>query len=184
MSYIKLPKRTLVSVKSRKTIISPQPYLIYKQTMSKILYKLPLALTLLSASVLYSGPTFAELGGAVSKEAVLIQTQSPVVATEQHLNVYLIKAPSGTQIKEYTNADNVVVAVTWQGPSLPNLKELLGVHFDTFVNRPTPIATNHRSAELRTDDLVVQSHGQMRNFAGRAYLPKLLPAGLNLDQIN
>lgn len=138
-----------------------------------------------SASIffLHLPAAYAELGGAVSKEAVLIQGQSSVVATEPQLNIYQVKATSGTLIKEYTNANNVVVAVSWQGPTLPNLKELLGSNFDTFVNRPTTHATSHRSAELITDDLVVQSHGQMRNFAGRAYLPKLLPAGFSADQI-
>jgi len=133
---------------------------------------------------LYASPSHAELGGAVEKEAVLVQEQSSVVATEQRLTVYQIKAPSGTLIKEYTNANNVVVGVTWQGPTLPNLKQLLGTHFDTFVNRPIMPGAGHRSAELRTDELVVQSHGQMRSFSGRAYLPKLLPAGFNVDQIN
>lgn len=152
--------------------------------MPKILYKFSLTLTLASTCLLHSSPTFAELGSSVNKDAVLIQSQSSVVATEQRLNVYQITAASGTRIKEYTNTENVVVAVSWQGPSLPNLKQLLGEYFETFANRPTTPASNHRSAELHTDDLVVQSHGQMRNFSGRAYLPKLLPSGFKLDQIN
>ncbi|PRC92061.1 hypothetical protein S2091_3196 [Solimicrobium silvestre] len=131
-----------------------------------------------------AAPSFAELGGTVAKEAVQIKEQSSIVATDQTLNVYQVKMPSGTQIKEYANADGVVVAVTWQGPTLPNLKVLLGDHFDEFANRkPSSLAINRRSAAIHTDDLVVQSHGQMRSFAGFAYLPKLLPPGFNLDQI-
>jgi len=126
----------------------------------------------------------AELGGLANKEATQIQELSPIVATEQHLKVFQTKLPSGTQIKEFVNAENVVVGVSWQGPTLPNLKSLLGEHFDKFVNRPVAHSANHRSAELTTDELVVQSHGQMRNFAGKAYLPKLLPTGFNPDQIN
>jgi hypothetical protein len=128
-------------------------------------------------------PSFAELGKAVEKDAVQIQEQSSVASNEQRLNVYQMKMPSGTQIKEYANADNIVVAVSWQGPTLPNLKLLLGDYFQAFASRPTDHAASHRNAELRTEDLVVQSHGQMRNFSGRAYLPKLLPSGLNPDQI-
>ena len=144
----------------------------------------PFLLTLLGTCLLIANPAQAELGGAANKEATQIQQLSPIVATEQHLNVFQLKMASGTQIKEYVNAENVVVAVTWQGPTLPNLKSLLGQHFDTFSNRPAAHSANHRSAELKTDDLVVQSHGQMRNFAGKAYLPKLLPTGFNVDQIN
>ena len=150
--------------------------------MSKIPYQI--FLTLLCTCMLMTTPALAELGGAVNKEATQIQELSPIVATEQHLSVFQLKLSSGTQIKEFVNAENIVVAVTWQGPTLPNLQSLLGDYFQTFSSRPVAHSANHRSAELKTDDLVVQSHGQMRNFAGKAYLPKLLPAGFNPDQIN
>ena len=151
---------------------------MFKTTFQR--YLIP---AVISASLIYPELARAELGGAASKEAVQIQDMSPVVSVEQHLNVFQLKMASGTQIKEFVNADNVVVAVTWQGPTMPNLKSLLGDHFQTFSNRPSDHSGSHRNAELRTQDLVVQSHGQMRNFGGRAYLPKLLPAGFNEDQI-
>lgn len=151
--------------------------------MSKISIKFASLCMFICAYAAYTPTALAELGGAVSKEAVLVQEQSSVVATEQRLNVYQIKVTSGTRIKEYVDANNVVVAVSWQGPTLPNLKQLLGSYFDTFANRPVGHASSHRNAELITDDLVVQSQGQMRHFAGRAYLPRLLPAGFNTDQI-
>jgi len=152
--------------------------------MFKILYRFSASQSLICLCLLLSNPAFAELGGSVSKDATLIQEQSSVVAVDQRLTVYQIKIPSGTLIKEYVNSANIVVGVSWQGPTLPNLKQLLGEYFETFANRTTSHTTNHRSAELRTEDLVVQSHGQMRNFSGRAYLPKSLPSGFNADQIN
>jgi hypothetical protein len=150
--------------------------------MPKNSFKLISFFALAAAFVLNAPIAFAELGGAVAKEAVQVQELSPVVATEQHLNVFQVSAPSGTVVKEYTDANHVVVAVSWQGPTLPNLRQLLGEHFDTFVNRPAHTGSP-RSAELVTDDLVVQSQGHMRNFSGRAYLPKMLPAGFNVNQI-
>ena len=139
---------------------------------------------LLLALVVGATPAWAELGGSVNQQAVLIQEPSSVVATTRQLAAYQITTTAGTQIKEYTNASNTVVAVSWQGPTLPNLKDLLGQYFQPFADRPTTgTPVNHHNAELRTDDLVVQSQGRMRNFSGRAYLPKLLPAGFNPDQI-
>ena len=152
--------------------------------MSKIVTAFTVSLPLVFASLLNASPAWAELGGSIHPQAVLIHEQSSVVATARLLNVYQVTTASGTQVKEYTNADNAVVAVSWQGPTLPNLKELLGQYFQPFADRPkTGTPVNHHSAELNTEDLVVQSQGRMRSFSGRAYLPKLLPAGFNLDQI-
>lgn len=152
--------------------------------MSKIANALTVSFPLALACLFNTGAAWAELGGSIHPQAVLIHAQSSVVATTRLLSVYQVTTASGTQVKEYTNADNAVVAVSWQGPTLPNLKELLGPYFQPFADRPkTGTPVNHHSAELNSEDLVVQSQGRMRSFSGRAYLPKLLPAGFNLDQI-
>ena len=145
-----------------------------------------LATLILPLALVVGAPSArAELGGSVNPQAVLIQEQGSVVANNKQLAIYQVTTTAGTQIKEYTNAGNTVVAVSWQGPTLPNLKELLGPYFQPFADRPaTGNPVNHHSAELKTDDLVVQSQGRMRSFSGRAYLPKLLPVGFNSDQIN
>lgn len=152
--------------------------------MPKLVAALRISLPFVIICVAGASPAWAELGGTVQPQAALIREQSSVVATTKQLNVYQTTTTAGTQIKEYANADNAVVAVSWQGPTLPNLKDLLGKYFQPFADRPkTGNAVNHHSAELKTDDLVVQSQGRMRSFSGRAYLPKLLPADFNLDQI-
>jgi hypothetical protein len=151
--------------------------------MSTLLAKLPQAFCL-AAALLALSTAHAELGGTVDKEAILVQGQSPVAESGPHLAIYQIKSSAGTLIKEYVSANNLVIAVSWQGPTLPDLKQLLGDYFEAFAKRPANANSDHHNAELRSDDLVVQSRGQMHNFAGRAYLPKLLPPGFNADQIN
>lgn len=146
--------------------------------------RLPLLLSLFCACLIYASPSHAELGGTVSKDAIQIQEKFPADATGQRLNVFQIKLPTGTQIKEYATTDNIVVGVSWQGPTLPNLKQLLGQHFDTFAKRPATKDTNHHNVDFFSDDLVVQSYGQIHNFSGRAYLPKMLPVGISADQVN
>ncbi len=145
-------------------------------SMKNSLFRLSLCAVLL----LQIAPCFAELGGTAAKEAVQIQAAIP--GNPATLTVVQVKLPSGTQIREYLNVDGVVVAVSWQGATLPNLKQLLGSSFDSFVQRPAQ-SGNHRNASMISDDLVVQSHGQLRAFHGKAYLPKLLPAGFDINQI-
>ena len=131
----------------------------------------------------YALTAHATLGVSVGSQAQKIREQSSVVVAQPTLNVFETTLASGTVVREFTDSTGVVVAVAWNGPTLPDLQALLGQHFDAFVNRPASANSSHRHAVLNTADLVVESHGQMRAFYGRAYLPKLLPSGASLEQI-
>ena len=59
----------------------------------------------------------------------------------------------------------MVFAVSWQGPDLPDLQQILGRYFDTYVN-----ALNSRDGvsgpgTVALPGLVVQSAGHMRAFS-------------------
>lgn len=88
---------------------------------------------------------------------------------------------TGTVVREYADASGTVFALTWSGPHKPNLKRLLGTHFESFHNAA---AVKERRAnlsrmEVDTGDLVVESAGHMGAFEGRAWLQSRLPAGFD-----
>jgi len=88
------------------------------------------------------------------------------------------KLESGTVVHEYVGADGMVFAVSWSGPFLPDLKEVLGSHFDAMVAHAGKTAKAGRSQlALRQSELVIVSGGHMGAFEGRAWLPAKLPAG-------
>lgn len=93
---------------------------------------------------------------------------------------------SGLLVSEFTNPDGVVFAVAWQGPILPDLKVLLGLHFGTFM-ASTEGATRTRSLGspmvVKTDAVVIQSLGRMRGFRGYAYMPSLVPANVLITDV-
>jgi hypothetical protein len=89
--------------------------------------------------------------------------------------------PSGTVVREYVAANGIVFGVAWEGPTLPDLKSMLGTSFDVYVaatttRRGTPLAVSN-------SDLVVYSAGHLRAFAGHAYLPQAVPAGVDVGVI-
>jgi hypothetical protein len=54
-----------------------------------------------------------------------------------------LQAPTGTKVREYLGNDGKVFAVSWQGPFRPNLRQLLGAYYDTYMKaaraaRPRP----------------------------------------------
>ncbi|MET3108507.1 hypothetical protein AAKU67_003055 [Oxalobacteraceae bacterium GrIS 2.11] len=139
-------------------------------------------LTLLLSAV-FALPAFAGLGDTIPQTLSEIKPQFSQEPHWQGLAVYSTVTHSGIRIREYINAGGVIVAITWQGPFLPDLRQLLGVYFQTYLTGPASPATSLRHAELMTPDLVVQSYGHLRAFHGRAYLPGLLAPGVIPEQL-
>ncbi|MBC7918116.1 MAG: DUF2844 domain-containing protein [Rhodoferax sp.] len=91
--------------------------------------------------------------------------------------------PTGTTLVEYLDASGTVFAVSWTGPVLPDLPDTLGRYFPQFTAETQRLGRAARAAgvlNLRTTDLVVHSRGRMRHFSGHAYVPGLVPAGLDV----
>jgi hypothetical protein len=94
---------------------------------------------------------------------------------------------SGSTVTEYAAINGArVFAIAWTGPTMPNLKLLLGDYFQTFSNAAQS-SRSQRSLgaplQISEADLVVRSAGRMRNFSGYAYAPNLIPTGLNIHAV-
>ena len=98
--------------------------------------------------------------------------------------VHEIQLPSGTVMREFVGGDGKVFAVTWQGPTRPDLRQALGRHFDAFVSAPRAKFADRRHVQVRQGDLVVQAGGHMGALAGRAYLASAVPGGVNIGDLH
>lgn len=90
-----------------------------------------------------------------------------------------------THIKEYVDADGIIFALTWSGLDHPDLAILLGSYFADYHLKESVQRKPHgvRHQRIEASSLVVQKWGHMRRLEGRAYDPKLIPAGVSLDEI-
>ena len=86
-------------------------------------------------------------------------------------------------ITSIVGPDGKVFAVAWNGPAMPNLREALGKHFEDFAGAAKSRHAGHNRLELKQDDLVVESSGHMRAFAGRAYLASEVPTGVDVGAL-
>ncbi len=93
---------------------------------------------------------------------------------------------SGVVIKEFTNPDGLVFAVSWRGPVLPDLSTLLGTYFPVFMRANEEAqATGRRGSPVSVarDGLVVQASGRRPHFFGYAALTHLTPSGINIKDV-
>ena len=145
---------------------------------------LMLFLTLLQGALAY-----AALGGSPSSfdNAVPQRSAHSLAAASGAAPVYTVTQStldSGTVVREYSDAAGKVFAVSWNGPALPDLRTLLGDHFDAMTSgaakRPH---AGHSQLAVNRPDIVIVSSGHMRSFTGHAWLPSQLPAGFDTTAI-
>lgn len=144
---------------------------------------------LLAFSLSFPLSALAALGGHVESTG---NTQGQTVARTQVRaipgNGYTIHestTEAGITVREYAAQNGVVFAVTWNGPTLPDLQTLLGNYFPQFKNAMAERRDRgiRGPVGLKQDDLVVESGGHLRDFRGRAYAPDLLPPQVSIDEI-
>jgi len=138
----------------------------------------------LGSLLLGAAPAWAALGG----------DPEPAVADDKHTfaskkvvqnvgyTVNELDAGTGTRVREYVGPDGKVFAVSWRGPFRPNLRELLGDSYETYV-----AAAGKKMVRgpfnLSLPSLYIHMSGRQRAFYGRAYLPGRVPQGLSTDEI-
>jgi Protein of unknown function (DUF2844) len=134
--------------------------------------------------------SFALLLGAAPAWAVLGEPLSSVQSDQtyfrgklmrlprQGYELHQITAPDGTAIREYVSPEGTVFGVSWQGPAMPNLTQLLGSYAADFHQTSQSPHGRRGPLVVRTDRVVIESGGHMRAFHGRAYVPNLVPNNL------
>ena len=51
------------------------------------------------------------------------------VTSSDTYTVHEMRASTGTTVREYVSASGKVFGVAWEGPTLPDLRQVLGVYF-------------------------------------------------------
>lgn len=154
-----------------------------------------LRLTLLAATAISAVPhtASAALGGTIEsiagdrvqmKASSRVMAAAPGAITTIPYTVHELLTPAGITVHEYARIDGRVFAVTWSGPTMPDLRQLLGPHFSSYVVATDNQRHGHAHRSIRADDLVVRSAGHMRAFSGVAYLRSLIPDGVSIDDLS
>jgi Protein of unknown function (DUF2844) len=133
------------------------------------------------------GPCIA--GAALGEPELSVQSDlaqlhgSITVGEHANYRVHEIQLPSGTWVREFAGPDGKVFAVSWNGPTIPNLRQILGQYFESYVTAAKAAPGGHHRLQIHRDDLVIKAGGHMRAFSGLAYLPLAVPSGLHVGDL-
>ncbi|MFZ0498292.1 MAG: DUF2844 domain-containing protein [Steroidobacteraceae bacterium] len=151
-----------------------------------------LALGAASLLDLSARPAYAGLGATTaSVEADRASMKGQLRGrSEAGYSVEEITAASGTMVREYLSPSGVIFAVSWFGPSMPNLQQTFSSYFTEFQaavqarRAQEPLFRGHNHLEIHTPSLVVHASGHMRQYFGVAYVPSLMPSNLSVSDLH
>ncbi len=135
-----------------------------------------------------STTTFAALGGdanSIQADEVRLRAVAKTTQTDAY-TIQQIQSPDGTVVKEYVSPEGKVFAVAWRGRFLPDLQQILGASFTPFTQAVQSMKNRrpgHGPVAVRQAGLVVLSAGHPRDYFGKAYLPDLVPQGVNAEEL-
>jgi hypothetical protein len=133
-----------------------------------------------------AAPAFAALGGdATSVQTDLVKMKGALrITSSAGFTVHEITTSYGTVVREYLTPADKVFAVSWRGPMIPDLRQMLGDYYGQYEQAASAPHIGHRHLVIDQPGLVVQSSGRMRAYSGRAWVPSLLPQSFPVNQIN
>jgi len=93
--------------------------------------------------------------------------------------VQVLQLPEGGTVSEFLTPSGTVFAVRWLAPYKPDLGQLLGRYFATYSTAPRSTQSDRSHLAIDAADLVVRAGGRQRAFVGTAWVPSLVPAGID-----
>lgn len=138
-------------------------------------------------------PAWAVLGDTA---ASVLNDQSRMKGTLRSVDnrayvMHEITSPSGTVVREYVSPQGAVFGVAWEGQFPPDLQQLLGPYYQqaqTAREKSQQEGSQQPRARraptvVETPGLVLYESGHMRSFHGQAYIPQLVPQGVQASDI-
>lgn len=134
-----------------------------------------------------SGPACAALGegvDSIAKDRKTLRAVKRPLSKRAHYTIEHMVSDAN-EVREFFTPSGVVFAIAWNGLVPPDLTPLLGSYAAEYRDAKQQLPRRHgqRRTQVKTDRVVVETWGHMRNLHGRAYAPALVPEGVNLDEI-
>ena len=144
------------------------------------LHHWPCAALVLALVLQLSPAARAALGddvSAVAADQARLQASLQVWRKDNY-TIHELASPSGTKVRQFVGDSGKVFAVSWSGGWRPNLRDIMGGHYDRFIAATRGKRVARGVARIELPGMVVVMGGHLRTFFGQVTLTDLLPAGV------
>jgi hypothetical protein len=147
------------------------------------------AISALALIAQFSPRAHAALGedvSAIANDQARLQASLQVrqnVRQNLHFAVHELSSPIGIKIREFVAESGRVFAVSWSGGWRPNLRDIMGEHYDRFIAGTRGRRMARGPVRIDLPGMVVVMGGHQRAFFGHVYLTALVPADLALEDL-
>jgi Protein of unknown function (DUF2844) len=156
------------------------------------IYSEAAARILLSSLLMLPLPVMAVLG---DNAASVLTDQARMKGTLRSVDaqtyvMHEITASTGAVVREFVSPKGAVFGVAWEGQFPPDLQQLLGPYFQQAQQAQQAASSSQQPRQRRapvvieTPGLVMYQTGHVRSFHGQAYIPQLVPQGVQTSDIH
>ena len=155
--------------------------------MKTRLFFLSLAVVLSIAMFAVAQRVQAVLGGSadsIESDRKALSAAMRGVTARDNYTVQEIYSESNT-VREYVSSSGIVFGIAWNGLVYPDITQLLGSYTGEYQEalQKTLHQKGSRRLHVKSQNVIVEQWGHMRDLRGRAYAPALLPPGVSVDEI-
>ena len=100
-----------------------------------------------------------------------------------HYAVHDLLLPTGGKVREFVTDSGKVFAVSWSGGWRPSLRDIMGKHYDRYLEATKGKRMMRGPVRIELPGLVVVMGGHQRAFFGHVYLVDMLPPELSIEDI-
>lgn len=86
-------------------------------------------------------------------------------------------------LEQYATSTGTVFAVAWRGAGMPDLQAVFGAYFTQFTNLRQHSPASRHLLSIEDPSLMVDIHGPNGDIIGRAWVPALVPAGVDVNTV-
>ena len=144
--------------------------------------------------VLLATPAFAVLGdNAASVLSDQARMKGTLHSVDHRAYVMHEITMSSSKVREFVSPAGAVFAVAWEGQFPPNFRQLLGPYYQQAQRaaaQQKATSTAEQAPRVRrgpvvssTPGIVFVQTGHTRSFHGHAYIPQLMPQGVQASDI-